>query len=131
MLEFLKTMQSLRLVVVVMVRNVIFLCSAVFQFVCSPVLSDSYDWMLVTWGCIFPMLCSCAVFSAILWSLSFTMYWVNVQGLWLLFTCVGTVTTSFVGRKRDFCQFYAFCGCFMICLNFNFYGFYALLLKFG
>ena len=46
-------------------------------------------------------------------------------------SCSGTVTTSFVGHKLCFCQFFfAILGCYLFCLNFNFYGFQVLLLEF-
>ena len=36
----------------------------------------------------------------------------------------GTVTTSFIGRKFDFLSvFCSYQGCYLLCLNFNFYGF--------
>ena len=48
---------------------------------------------------------------------------VGMQELWLL-DLSGTVTTSFAGRKLNF--YWVFCsfwGCYLFCLNFNFYGF--------
>ena len=45
-------------------------------------------------------------------------------------SCSGTVTTSFVGRKLCFCWVFAILGCYLFCLNFNFYGFQVLLLEF-
>ena len=36
----------------------------------------------------------------------------------------GTITTSFIGSKFDFYRFFcSFQGCYLLCLNFNFYGF--------
>ena len=46
-------------------------------------------------------------------------------------SCSGTVTTSFVGRKLFFCWDFAILGCYLFCLNFNFYSFQVLLLGFG
>ena len=53
-----------------------------------------------------------------------------VQELWLLIPCLGTVMTSFVGRNLCFHQFLVIFGCYIFCLNLNFYGFELLLLEF-
>ena len=94
--------------------------------ICSD-LRDCFCWSST--GLIFMMLClSCSVCN-----FEVSVYVVSVSYVGVLapcFICAGNVMTSFVGRECIFGDFYAFCWGLSFCLNFNFCGFYPLLLCF-
>ena len=129
-LAFSKTIRSFQLVVVVIV------CNAVSCVMC---LGDSPDlrWFpTVTTGWDGRMRVYLVCFSVCVLYLS-TMFRVHVlivlcgcAGAVAPGSCSGTVTTSFVGHKLCFCRVFAILGCYLFCLNFNFYGFQVLLLEF-
>ena len=130
LVEFSKIVRSFQLVVVVILCSVNFLCSFVSKLMCSLVVSDLSDWMY--WLCVVCVSRCCVCVLCFLQYLEFGFSPYNkrvCRSFGSCFTCTGTVTTSFVGRKSNFRIFGTFCGCFMICLNFNFYSSYDLLLE--
>ena len=111
MLEFSKSVRSIQLVVVVVICDAISLCNIVLKVVCSPITSNCYDWMC--WSCVslfFLLFSLCVVSSAIfrVWVLHVLGY--RVGAVAPCFTCSGTVTTSFVGRKCILSVFVPFWG---------------------
>ena len=127
---FSKTIQFFQLVVVVVV------CNAVSCVMCLGDSPDLWWFPTVTTGWAGRVRVYLVYFSVCMLCLS-TMFRVCVltvlcgcAGAVAPGFCLGTVMTSFVGHKLCFCQVFAILGCYLFCLNFNFYGFQVLLLEF-